>query len=271
MEEEEESHLLVFAIKCLVRVPCKVQDSVAKVRMVARQPLTCLCPWITRGRSIISFKFERDGWRESPQGGVENLSGYFFTNMRVLETYGGDWPVEVQLKSKWGMTLLRRRIVLGHLRKKMVRHLRKFNDFHMVFNMDFTAPHFEVVGGVAPCRQMQHQSSPVQHHPAPVQHHPTPVQHHPAPAATLEGKPKKRRRRGRRGKAHNHPDEGDADSGLVQETPKFNENSAPVKEAPHAPHAPPVLTQEQCGKNRRRRERRAKNRTKTDSTVQGVG
>lgn len=167
---------MVFAIKCWIRVPANLRK-VAKVRMVARQPIICLCPWLTRGHHIISFKFKPDEWKESQEGASsENLSAYFFTDMRKLAMYQSDWPVEVQLKSKRGITLLRRQIVLGSLRKKMVRHLRQFQDFHMMFYMDFTAEDFEVVDGVIPSKE---------------------VGYRPAAAANTQDGPKRRRHRKR--------------------------------------------------------------------------
>lgn len=148
------SATMVLAARCRAQLPATLGSAAAKVQVVARQPYACWCPWQARHRHILSFKFTPDGWQEVEEGegsGMVNLSDYSFTNLTVLNTYGRAWPLEVQVKSRRGVTVLRRRLVLGDLRRQMTRQLHAAQDFHMLLSMDFTAEHFEaVIGGVVP-------------------------------------------------------------------------------------------------------------------------
>lgn len=145
--------MVVLAVKCRVRVPETLCGAVTKVRMVARQPVLRGCgrPWLTRPRHVISFSFATDGWEKSEEGGLVNLSDYSFTNLSVLNSYEHGWKVEVQVKSRWGFTLLLRRLLLGDLRKQITQQLHVTRDFNMTLFLDFTTLNFEVVvGGVVP-------------------------------------------------------------------------------------------------------------------------
>lgn len=145
--------MVVLAVKCRVRVQETLCGAVTKVRVVARQPVLRGCgrSWLTGPRHVISFRFATDGWEKGEEGGLVNLSDYSFTNLSVLNTYGHGWQVEVQVKSRWGFTLLLRCLLLGDWRERMTQQLHVAQDFHMTLFLDFTARNFEVVfGGVVP-------------------------------------------------------------------------------------------------------------------------
>lgn len=159
--DEPFTKMVVLAIKCWIRVPASLR-AVAKAKVVARRPVISLCPcwWLQRGLDIVSFRFDPDGWWESKDGASrDNVSSFSFIDLRKLATYYCEWPVEVKLQSKLGITRLRRPIVLRDLRGKIGRHLRQFADFDIMLYMDFTAEEFGIVVGVVTNTKVEHLSA----------------------------------------------------------------------------------------------------------------